>query len=315
MTRIKSQTICIVGPTATGKTGVAVEIAKRLCGEVIGLDSRQIYRHMAIGTAQPTEKEQQGVSHHLYGVREPGERISAGEYSHLVEEKVKEITARGNLSIICGGSGLYFRAITKGIFEDSTTDLIIREKLTKRLEKEGAGVLLTELKKVDPKYAEIVHPNNHKRLIRALEILELTGSPPTEHYRRQVEATSDSLPLFVAYIRPEMEWLEKRICRRIDEMFADGWINEVKALLEKGFSKKAHPMDSVGYGEIMSHLDGKLDFDEMVAQINLRTRQYAKRQKSWFNKEKSDCVYQISNDEDLKKASNLFVEIYEQTHQ
>ena len=131
---MKSLSICIVGPTAVGKTGVAVEIAKRLGGEVIGLDSRQIYRHMAIGTAQPTEKEQHGISHHLYGVREPGERISAGEYSHLVEEKVKEITARGNLSIICGGSGLYFRAITKGIFEDSTTDLIVREKLTKRLD-------------------------------------------------------------------------------------------------------------------------------------------------------------------------------------
>lgn len=314
MIAMKSLSICIVGPTAVGKTGVAVEIAKLLNGEVIGLDSRQIYRHLAIGTAQPTEKEQQGVPHHLYGIREPGDPISAGEYAHLVKEKIDEIEARGNLPIICGGSGLYFRALTKGIFNESTTDMHLREKLTKRLAKEGAEVLLAELEKVDPDYAEIVHPNNHKRLIRALEIFEMTGLPPTEHFRQQRENNPDDVQLFVAYLRPEMEWLDKRIVRRTDELFALGWIDEVKKLLEKGYSKSTHPMDSLGYGEIMNYLEGKFDFDEIVAQINLKSRHYAKKQISWFNKERVNYVLQISTDEDSSKIPGYIEKMYHQTH-
>ncbi|ODS29757.1 MAG: tRNA delta(2)-isopentenylpyrophosphate transferase, partial [Candidatus Scalindua rubra] len=123
MTIMKSRSICIIGPTSAGKTSVAIEVAKHLGGEVIGLDSRQIYHHMTIGTAQPAVEEQQEIPHHLYGIRKPDQPISAGEYSHLIEEKIEEIKSRGNLPIICGGSGLYFRALTKGIFEDSTTDL------------------------------------------------------------------------------------------------------------------------------------------------------------------------------------------------
>ncbi len=311
MTIMKSRSICIIGPTATGKSSVSVEIAKYLGGEVVSLDSRQIYHYMSIGTAQPSKKEKDGIPHHLYGIREPDQPISAGEYGNLVEEKIEEIKSRGNLPIICGGSGLYFRTLTKGIFEDSTTDLKVRKKLTKRLEKEGAEVLLAELEKVDPVYAEIVHPNNHKRLIRALEILETTGLPPTEHFRRQEEARSDFALLFVIYLRTEMEWLEDRICRRTDEMLAAGWVDEVKALLEMGIPRDAHPMDSVGYREIMTHLDGEMEYGEMVSQINLKTRQYAKRQLAWFDKEKSDCVCNISSNEDHQEAPGHIVKMYE----
>lgn len=314
MNTVSSKSICIIGPTSAGKTGVAIEVAKHLGGEVIGLDSRQIYYHMTVGTAQPSNQEREGIPHHLYSIRDPAQLISAGEYSHLVEEKIEEIKSRGNLPIICGGSGLYFRALTKGIFEDSTTDLKVRKKLIRRLEKEGAEVLLAELKKVDPEYAEIVHPNNHKRLIRALEILEATGLPPTEHYRHQEEVRSDFVSLFVTYLRPEMEWLEDRIRHRTDEMLAAGWVDEVKALLEMGIPRDAHPMDSVGYHEIMTHLDGGMKYGEMVSQINLKTRQYAKKQFTWFNKEKVDYVYQISNDKDLREAPIHIEQMYRNSH-
>ena len=167
---LKNNSLAIIGPTASGKSILAVELAKRINGEIIGLDSRQIYKNMGIGTAQPTIAEQDGIEHHLIGIKSPTEKISAGAYSKLVYNLVEDIFSRNHIPILCGGSGLYYRAITRGIFKESKTDLKIRHELENEYNKHGADDLMSQLVAVDPDYAKNVHLNNKKRLIRALEI-------------------------------------------------------------------------------------------------------------------------------------------------
>jgi len=288
----------IAGPTAVGKSTVAVRVARELDGEIIGLDSRQIYRHMPIGTAQPTEKERGGIPHHLIGIRDPGEMISAGEYAHLVEEEMEGVLEREGLPIVCGGSGLYYRALTRGIFEGSSSDLDIRKKLQSELEREGVDKLLQRLRAVDPEYAEIVHPNNHKRLIRALEIFEITGKAPSDHFKSQQERIPDDTT-FSIYLRASRNFLEPRICHRTDEMLDKGWIEEVQSLVEMGVDQKSHPVGSLGYREIMAYLDGAMNRDEMVDRINIQTRQYARKQLKWFDREKMNLKLDLSESRSL----------------
>ncbi|MDP6457655.1 MAG: tRNA (adenosine(37)-N6)-dimethylallyltransferase MiaA [Candidatus Marinimicrobia bacterium] len=288
----------MLGPTAAGKSRVAVELARQLDGEVIGLDSRQIYRHMPVGTAQPAEKERGGIPHHLIGIRDPGEVISAGEYAHLVEETIKGVQERGNVPIVCGGSGLYYRALTCGIFEESSSDLDIRKKLQAELEKKGVAKLLRRLRTVDPEYAKIVHPNNHKRLIRALEIHKITGKAPSDHFKSQQKRRSDDT-IFSVYLRASLDFLEERIRRRTDEMLDRGWIEEVQSLMEMGVDQKFHPVDSLGYRQIMSYLDGTMNRDQMIERINIETRQYAKKQLKWFDREKINLKLDLSKDRSL----------------
>ena len=183
---LKNNSLAIIGPTASGKSFLAVELAKKINGEIIGLDSRQIYKNMGIGTAQPTIVEQDGIEHHLIGIKSPTEEISAGAYSKLVYNLVEDIFSRKHIPLLCGGSGLYYRAITRGIFKESKTDLKIRQELENEYDKEGPESLMEELVAVDPDYAINVHLNNKKRLIRALEIYRSTGNPPPQHYNEQL---------------------------------------------------------------------------------------------------------------------------------
>ncbi|MFQ6674256.1 MAG: tRNA (adenosine(37)-N6)-dimethylallyltransferase MiaA, partial [Fidelibacterota bacterium] len=252
--------LVIVGPTAMGKSSVAVAVATDLGGEIISLDSRQIYRRMTVGTAQPTKSQQGGIPHHLYQIKEPGQSISAGEFAHLAREKIAHILGRGRRPVVCGGSGLYYRALTRGLFEGSRSDPLIRQRLRRELEKSGQEALLERLGEIDPDYARIVHPNNHRRLLRALEIYEITGIPPSEHFRRQKESHFP-YPLFTAYLRGSLRLIEERIRVRTGEMLDSGWIEEVKDLLDKGYGRESHPMNSLGYGQIMDYLDGRIDYD------------------------------------------------------
>ena len=288
-----SKVLIIVGPTAVGKTAIAVEVAKSLNGEIVGLDSRQIYRYMEIGTAQPTQEEQMGIPHHLYGIFDPDRTISAGEYARLVEEKIEDIFCRHKQPVVCGGSGLYYRALTRGLFEGSASNLEIRNKLKEELERKGAIALLNKLKKIDSEYAKIVHPNNHKRLLRALEIYEITGRAPSEHFKKQ-RAYASKFSFYTIFLRPSQNWLEERIVERTHQMLEKGWVDEVKTLLKKGYSPDCHPMDSLGYRQILDYLEGKLNYTEMVDLINLRTRQYARRQMKWFKKEPIDLTLDVS---------------------
>ena len=290
--------LTIVGPTAVGKTSMAIEIARQLKGEIISLDSRQIYTGMAIGTAQPTIEEMAVVPHHLVAFRSPDQKITAGEFSELVAAVVEDIRSRGNQPILCGGAGLYYRAIAKGIFSASDSDLEIRARLEEEYATSGPDKLLRRLEQLDPVYAAQVHPNNRKRLIRALEIYEITGQAPSEHFDQQPDKKYP-FNLFTVLLTRTMEDLEWRIKQRTVQMLSNGWINETSRLLKYRRAGSFHAMDSIGYQQIMDYLDQKIDYSEMVDLIVLKTRQYAKRQLTWFRKEPIDLELDLSSDSNI----------------
>jgi tRNA dimethylallyltransferase len=288
--------LTIIGPTASGKTSLSVELAKKLDGEIIGLDSRQIYEGMSIGTAQPTQDEMEGIQHHLMGFQDPAIPISAGIYTSKVKEKVTEIQKNGKTPIICGGAGLYFRALKTGIFQGSVSDLPIRNRLDQAYEDDPVA-LLERLKFIDPEYAEIVHINNKKRLMRALEIYEITGRPPSEHFKAQKEKPTDSLNLYTILLNWNRQKIINRIERRTDEMLENGWIEEVESLLiQQEKSKLTYPgLNSIGYRQIQAYLKNEMTLDEMKEDIVIRTRQFARRQVQWFKKENIDLIVEMDN--------------------
>jgi tRNA dimethylallyltransferase len=302
----KSPVLCVVGPTAVGKTAIAIELAGRLNGEIIGLDSRQIYKGLEIGTAQPTAKEQDKIRHHLVGTRDIKNPISAGEYAHLVWKAVGEILERDNQPIICGGAGLYFRAVREGIFRGSVSALGIRKRLNREYEDIGGEQLLNRLRDIDPDYAKIVHPNNQKRLVRALEIYEATGQPPTEHFstQKQNEPGSEGR-FFTVYLSMDMEILLKNIEDRTEAMLKAGIIDETKRLSLKFDPESIHAIDSIGYRQVTDYLDGKISKSEMISEINVKTRQYAKRQIAWFKNEHLDLIIHMVEKQSAKKSARI----------
>ena len=288
--------LTIIGPTASGKSSLSVELAKRLDGEIIGLDSRQIYKGMPVGTAQPTKEEMDGIPHHLFGFRNPAKPISSGEYAKMMKEKVVEIRGFGKTPIICGGAGLYYRALKTGIFEGSVSDLPTRDRLDQAYEDDPAA-LLAWLRSIDPEYAEIVHINNKKRLMRALEIYEATGKTPSEHFRDQEKNPVETMNLFTILLNWDRKIIIERIEQRTDEMLENGWIEEVQELLIKqSESKKVYPaLNSIGYRQIQSYLKNELTFDEMREDIVIRTRQFARRQVQWYKKENIELIIEMDN--------------------
>jgi len=302
--------ITIIGPTACGKSALAVEVANRLNGEIIGLDSRQIYKDMRIGTAQPTNKDKKGISHHLIGFRDPWRPISAGEFAKLVQEKVFMIQRKGHTPIICGGAGLYYRAIAKGIFKGSISDLTIRERLEQTYEKDPRSIF-ERLRSVDPDYAEIVHINNKKRLVRALEIFESTGKTPSQHFINQETNPTCVLDLFPVLLCMRKELLNDRIDKRTKQMFESGWIDEVNTLLEKQSEMDIFfpALDSIGYKQIHRYIKGEINEYDMKADIILKTRQLFRRQVKWFRKEKIEFSIDMSQ-LDNSEVSGIISDIY-----
>ena len=304
----KNYPLAIIGPTASGKSEVAVALAKKINGEVVGMDSRQIYEGMAIGTAQPTLDEQGGVPHHMIGIKPPNEEIAAGAYAKLVLNLVTDIQSRGKIPVICGGAGLYYRAITKGIFEESVSDLNARKQLEDEYDKNGSTNLMDRLMELDPEYAEIVHPNNKKRLIRALEIYALTGKPPTEHYQNQSKDSQPQLDLFTIYMDWELDELGDRIAKRTTKMLKAGWVNEVRTLMKQYPDEVLHPLDSIGYSQIITYLNDEISEEELETEITLRTRQFAVRQIKWFRKETIDLTIKMSVERSLKVITEEIIQ-------
>tara|TARA_B100001179_G_scaffold188239_1_gene144445 strand:+ start:62 stop:1000 length:939 start_codon:yes stop_codon:yes gene_type:complete len=303
-----NNSLAIIGPTASGKSTVAVEIAKRIKGEVIGLDSRQIYKDMAIGTAQPSIKEQRGVFHHLIGIKPPSETISAGAYSKLVLDVAKDIKSRNHIPVLCGGSGLYYRALTQGIFDESKTDLKIRKELENEYDQHGFETLMSQLLSIDPDYAKNVHPNNKKRLIRALEIYQSTGKTPTQHYNKQSNSSkNNTLDLFTIYLEWEKSELNNRIKTRTKEMLKDGWIDEVKKLLKDYSDAIIPPLDSIGYREIVSYIDNKTTLRSLKKTIAIKTRQFSVRQIKWFNKESIDLTIKMKSNKSINQICDQII--------
>ena len=285
----------IIGPTASGKTPIAVALAKKINGEIVGLDSRQIYKGMPIGTAQPSLEEQGGIPHHLFGIKLPNESVAAGSYAGLVIDKINEIQSRSKQPIICGGAGLYYRALVKGIFSGSKTNQVVREKLEKEYDDKGPDKMLARLKAADLEYVKLVHPNNKKRLVRALEIIETTGKSPSANFKTQKDFIPPKLPLFTVYLNWDRAVLVQRIAKRTKQMLDKGWISEVKSLMKSYPDENLHPLDSIGYKQIVAYLKGHLTFDTLEESIVTKTRQFAKRQAQWFSKEKIDLTIQMES--------------------
>ena len=300
----------IIGPTAVGKTNISIKIAKLIKGQVVGLDSRQIYKGMSIGTAQPNKIEMQSIVHHLIGKRDPWKSISAGEYSEMVINSVNSIMNAGENPIICGGAGLYYRAINRGIFEKSSSNEDVRKDLELRYDK-NPNKLHNELKKIDPDYYKIVHLNNKKRLVRALEIHQITGKTPSENFKNQYSGKTNKLNLFTVFLAIEKEPHLNNIRERTIKMLESGWIDEVKSLiaLKEEMEIDFPALDSIGYKQIIEHLNGSINKDSLIETIVIKTWQYAKKQYKWFKKENIDLIVDITNISS-KRVSDCIYDIY-----
>ncbi len=280
----KIKILAIVGPTASGKTAVSIEVARRLGGEIVSCDSMQVYRRMNIGTAKPTKEEMCGIVHHLIDAVEPDVAFSCADYVTMAGEAVREIDARQKLPILCGGTGLYLDRFLCGEMEETHADEGLRASLFAFAEREGALALHERLRTVDPESADAIHPNNVKRVVRALEIFEQTGIPKSEFDRRSQAVESPFEAVVVGLFYPRREVLYERINRRVDIMMADGLLEETRGLLEEGvFDVNLTAAQAIGYKELLGHLRGEETLAEAAENLKTATRRYAKRQLTWFS--------------------------------
>jgi|GEM_PF-7466 len=277
--------ICVVGPTACGKTKLGVLLAKRYDGEVVSADSMQIYKGMTIGTAAPTAEEMEGVPHHMIAVADPAEQWSAARYARAAVPIVDDILRRGKRPILVGGTGLWLDAVVQGrTFAGGHAGGAVRRELQAQLAREGIGPLLEELRQVDPEAAERLHPADEKRILRALEVYRETGKTISAHNAetRDLPPRYDAVWIGLQFRdRADMKTL---IDRRVDAMVAAGLLEEVGQLLESGLPREATALQAIGYKEFLGVLDGTATVEEAVAEVKLRSRQYAKRQLTWLRR-------------------------------
>lgn len=286
------EVVAIVGPTASGKTALSIRLAKEFNGEIINGDSMQIYKGLDIGTAKITEEEMEGIPHHLLSFKEPTESFSVAEFQRLVREKIREIQSRGKLPIIVGGTGLYIQAVLYDFqFTEEKVDEEARKKYYDELAEIGPEAMHKRLAELDPETAKTIHPNNTRRVIRALEMIELHGvSKASEEHNR------GNIPIYnhlIIGMDIDREELYKRINQRVDLMMEQGLLDEVRALWEKGI-RDVQSVKAIGYKELYDYFDGLISLDEAVEQIKQNSRRYAKRQLTYF-RNKMDVQW-IGND-------------------
>lgn len=309
-TEQKIKILAVVGPTASGKTAVAVELARRLGGEVVSCDSMQVYRRMNIGTAKPTEEEKCDIAHHLIDAVEPDAPFSCAEYVTLATQAVKDILARGKLPILCGGTGLYLDRFLCGEMEETHADESLRASLFVFADQQGAEALHARLRSVDPESADAIHPNNVKRVVRALEIYEQTGIPKSEFDRRSQVTESPYDALVVGLHYPRREVLYERINRRVDVMLADGLLEETKQLKAEGvFEVNLTAAQAIGYKELLGYLDGRETLWEATENLKTATRRYAKRQLTWFSAKPYVTWVEMEKEGSLRSLDDICSEI------
>ena len=282
---MKFKLICLLGPTAVGKTEISIQLSQRINAEIISVDSRQIYRQTDIGTAKPTLKEQQAAPHHLIDCVDITQPFSVADYQSLVDAAITEIQNRGKQVLLVGGAGLYFRTIVDGLFDGPDADLSLRKQLEQEAAQHGVDTLHNRLRTCDPESAERIHPNNLSRVIRALEVYELTGTPMSEH-QQQWQSENQRYPFIAFGLTMPREILYRRIEKRVDIMLANGLIAEVESLLAEGYSRDTFALQSFGYKELIAYLDGRCTYIEAIEQLKQNTRRFAKRQLTWFRKDK-----------------------------
>ena len=275
--------ICVVGPTASGKTALAVQIAKATNGEVVSCDSMQIYRRLSIGTAKPTVEEMQGVVHHMIDVCEPDEDFSVGRYVEMATPIVEDILRRGKTAVIAGGTGLYVDNLIKGGEFAPFPATGCREKLEQRLETEGLEALIEELAAIDPEALE-KSQRNPRRIIRSLEVFQETGETITAHNRRTAAIPPKFDPLWIGIDFADRQELYDRIDLRVELMVKDGLLEEIREVLNSGIPEKCTAMQAIGYKEFLDAMAGRSTIDEAIAQVQQSSRRYAKRQLTWFRR-------------------------------
>lgn len=293
-----NKVIVVCGPTASGKTALAVELAKAYNGEVVSADSMQIYTDMDIASAKATPEEQQGIPHHLMGFLNPSESFSVADYVKLCDKTVRDILSRGKTPVICGGTGLYISSFVDNItFDDSTQDHQFRERMRKFAEENGAAALHEKLRAIDPETAAAIHENNIGRVIRALEVYETTG-----HTISQAKAMSRSTPSPYEFIMLTIDYenrdaLRERIDRRVDLMMERGLLDEAR----KCFAQPERPTaaQAIGIKELYPYLRGERELSDCVEELKLRTRQYAKRQMTWFRRDERISHIVVGENDDF----------------
>ena len=307
---VTEKVICVVGPTATGKTKMGVALAQRFDGEVVSVDSMQIYRGMAVGTAAPTAEETEGVPHHMIGVADPAENWSVARFTQAADACVQDILRRGRRPILVGGTGLYLDALLRGIdFAAGSQDTPLRRQLQERLRQEGAETLLEELRRIDPDSAARLHLRDEKRILRALEVYQETGETITQHDRRTQTQPPRYEGLFVGLNFKDRQDLRDRIDRRVDDMVAQGLLDEVRSLLRSGLPRTATAWQAIGYKQFLAVAEGRATVDEAIAEVKLRSRQYAKRQLTWLRRNPDIHWIWWEKDRDFARALQISTEI------
>ena len=279
-----SSIICIAGPTASGKTALAVSLAKELDGEVISCDSMQIYKDMDIGTAKPTLDEMEGVPHHMLSVVEPWEDFSVSRYCEMATPILDDILARGKTAIIAGGTGLYMDSLIRGNDFAPFPATGMREKLEAKADELGMEAMLAELAAIDPETAQRLHLKDRKRIIRALEVYYETGQTITQHNKKTQEVPPRYQPVWLGLDFADRQELYRRIDMRVELMLQQGLVEEIRSLLDKGIPKKCTAMQAIGYKEFVDALDGVITIEEAAAKVQQSSRHYAKRQLTWFRR-------------------------------
>ena len=283
---MKQKLIVVAGPTASGKTRLAIDIAKSVNGEIVNADSMQIYKYMNIGSAKPTLEEQSEAKHHLIDFLDPDEEFSVADYTDLAHKVIAEIASRGKVPIMCGGTGLYINSVVNDItFGEIETDYKLREELNELAKQHGSQYLLDILKEFDPVSAQRLHPGNLRRIVRAIEFYRTTGIPISEHQEMTKQKESRYEPLMLC-VKWDREVLYDRINKRVDIMLNDGLLDEVKRLMEMGYTKELNSMKGIGYKEIIDYFEGNMSLEDTVNLIKQSSRRYAKRQLTWFKRDK-----------------------------
>lgn len=279
--------ICIAGPTASGKTSLSIALAKKLDAEIVSCDSMQVYRRMDIGTAKPTLDEQEGIPHHMLDVAEPDEDFSVSRYCAMASPIVDNIISRGKTAIIVGGTGLYMDSLIRGNAFAPSPSTGRREELEELVASQGIEAVLDRLRAVDPESAARLHPSDQKRIIRAMEVYLETGETITAHNLRTQSTPPKYSPTWFALEDAPRQTLYDRIDRRVEVMLKMGLLDEIRGLLASGISPKVTAMQAIGYKEFLAVLNGHCSMDEATAQVQQSSRHYAKRQLTWFRRNKA----------------------------
>ena len=306
----KTKVVAVVGTNASGKSALGVRLAGTFDGEIISADSRQVFRGLDLGSGKITPEEMQGVPHYMIDVREPGEFFSMADFQRMSYEKIDEIRARGHLPMIVGGTGLYLDALLRGHgYAPGTTGGETRRLLERRWDNEGGEALFAELRSIDPESAAVLHPNDKKRVIRALEVYRETGKTMSRHNADTRLVPPRYEPVYLGLAYADREEMKRIIDLRVDRMVAQGLFDEVRALVESGVPRTATAMQAIGYKECLGCLAGECTQDEAVAEIKLRSRQYAKRQLTWLRRNRDIHWFYRKNSRDLPAALQFSTEI------